>query len=105
MTMAQIRTASAACLTIAIIAFFAVIVCLRWEEASALPLNNLGDLLAGVVAPIAFLWLAVGYFQQGEELRQNTAALIQQKRELERQVEETAKLAQFPRSRLKRQLC
>jgi hypothetical protein len=31
--------------------------------------NMWGDWAAGLAAPIAFLWLVLGYFQQGEELR------------------------------------
>lgn len=31
--------------------------------------NELGDFLAGASAPLAFLWLVLGYFQQGRELR------------------------------------
>lgn len=34
-------------------------------------LNEWGDFLAGFVAPVAFFWLILGYFQQGEELRLN----------------------------------
>lgn len=49
-------------------------------------LNELGDYIAGVAATLAFLWLILGYQQQGEELEQNTAALRQQAGELERQV-------------------
>lgn len=48
--------------------------------------------LAGAAAPIALLWLVLGYFQQGEELRQNTAALRLQHEELVHQVRETAAL-------------
>jgi hypothetical protein len=40
------------------------------------------------VSPLAFLWLVLGYFQQGIELRQNTAALKLQSDALHLQVEE-----------------
>jgi hypothetical protein len=59
----------------------------HWTDLAALPANSLGDFAAGVVAPLAFLWLVVGYFQQGEELRQNTAALHLQAEELKGQKE------------------
>ncbi|WP_425063717.1 hypothetical protein [Pyruvatibacter mobilis] len=36
-----------------------------WTEDT----NEFGDFLAGVAAPLAFLWLVLGFFQQGEELR------------------------------------
>lgn len=51
-------------------------------------LNELGDALAGIVAPIAFLWLILGYIQQGKQLDQNTKALEQQERALQLQIEE-----------------
>lgn len=34
-----------------------------------LKLNEAGDFLAGVFAPLAFLWLVLGFLQQGKELR------------------------------------
>ena len=60
---------------------------INWTELEVLEPNNFGDFLGGVVAPLAFLWLVVGYFQQGEELRQNTAALHLQAEELKGQKE------------------
>lgn len=45
-------------------------------------LNELGDFIAGAFAPLAFFWLVRGYYQQGEELRQNTQALKMQGKEL-----------------------
>src|SRR5262245_53936704 len=56
--------------------------------------NAWGDWAAGVAAPVAFLWLVIGYFQQGDELRLNTEALKLQHLELQHQVAETAKLAE-----------
>lgn len=44
----------------------------RWDELVGLKLNELGDLLAGVVGPIALIWVVLGYFQQGHELREAT---------------------------------
>ncbi len=49
--------------------------------------------LAGLTAPLALLWLVIGYFQQSRELALNTEALKLQQEELRRQVEETAALA------------
>jgi hypothetical protein len=42
--------------------------CGAWEVPT-LALNGWGDWAAGTFAPLAFLWLVLGYFQQGEELR------------------------------------
>ena len=65
-----------------------------WNIGShgVMSLNEWGDFLAGVSAPLALFWLVVGYFQQGEELRLNTEALKAQQEELRRQVQETATL-------------
>lgn len=61
----------------------------RWQELKALPLNALGDMLAGVFAPLAFLWLVLGYRQQGEELRLQ-AAELKASVEAQRQLAEVA---------------
>ncbi|MEO0364969.1 MAG: hypothetical protein AAF265_05685 [Pseudomonadota bacterium] len=65
-----------------------------WPDIGCLGLNEWGDFLAGVSAPLALFWLVIGYFQQGQELQLNTDALRAQQEELRRQVEETALLAQ-----------
>lgn len=51
-------------------------------------LNELGDFLAGIFAPVAFFWLILGYVQQGKQLEQNTKALEQQERALQLQIDE-----------------
>ncbi len=50
--------------------------------------NEVGDALAGAASPLAFLWLVLGYLQQGEELRQNTEALNMQVKELQASVDQ-----------------
>ena len=55
-------------------------------DIRTLPPNELGDLLAGAFAPLAFLWLVLGYFQQQRELRLNTEALLMQASELAQSV-------------------
>ena len=45
-------------------------------------LNEWGDFFAGFSAPLAFLWLVIGYLQQGEELKNNTEMLRLQAEEL-----------------------
>ena len=54
-------------------------------------LNAIGDFLAGIFAPVAFLWLILGYLQQGKQLDQNTKALEQQEKALQLQIEEMQK--------------
>ena len=65
----------------------------RFEDTRVMTLNEWGDFLAGMAAPIALFWVVIGYFQHGEELRLNTRALELQQEELRHQVEETATLA------------
>lgn len=59
-----------------------------WKQTqlSTLAPNELGDFLAGTFAPLAFLWLVAGFFQQANELRNQIV-------ELQRQVAATADLA------------
>jgi hypothetical protein len=54
----------------------------------ALDPNAVGDFFAGVFAPLAFLWLVIGYFQQGAELRENTKALADQVQEAKKAAEQ-----------------
>lgn len=65
------------------------------DYSKAMPLNEIGDFLAGVFAPIAFLFLYLGYRQQGEEMKQNTAALKLQAQELKYSVDEQRRLIQL----------
>lgn len=69
-------------------ALWAALLFCRWDAASIMTFNEWGDFFAGASAPLAFLWLVIGYFQQGEELSQNTKALEQQERALQLQVDE-----------------
>jgi hypothetical protein len=59
----------------------------------ALKPNELGDFAAGYLAPLAFLWLVIGYFQQGEELRLQRHELELQCNKLALQRAETRRLA------------
>ncbi|MEJ1462209.1 MAG: hypothetical protein RPU15_02905 [Candidatus Sedimenticola sp. (ex Thyasira tokunagai)] len=70
------------------VSLWAVFLYFDWESASKMAFNEWGDFFAGASAPLAFLWLVIGYFQQGEELGQNTKALEQQERALQLQVDE-----------------
>lgn len=79
-------------ISVAWLTFMGLLLYSKWPSTSSLPLNEWGDFFAGMMAPLAFLWLVLGYIQQGEELRLNTDALIAQQTELKRQVAETAAL-------------
>ncbi len=58
-----------------------------------MPLNEVGDFLAGAFGPVAFLWLVLGFLQQGDELRMSTQALEDQAQELKNSVEHQSTLA------------
>ena len=80
-------------LTAAWISIFGIVVICNVAAVGQMTLNAWGDFLAGASAPLALLWLVIGYFQQGKELRINTKALEAQQKELHLQVKETANLA------------
>ncbi|KGT48849.1 MULTISPECIES: hypothetical protein [Acinetobacter] len=68
-----------------------VVIFLFWffgDLKSPTSLNELGDFLAGIIAPIAFFGLILGYVQQGRQLEQNTKALEQQEKALQLQIDE-----------------
>ncbi len=59
-----------------------------WAKVGDLPADILGNFLEGAFAPLAFLWLVVGYFLQHRELEQNTDALRAQAIEIKRTAEQ-----------------
>jgi len=59
-----------------------------WMNFTRLPADELGSFLEGAFAPLAFLWLVIGYFLQKKELEQNTAALQAQALEIQRSAEQ-----------------
>ena len=89
----RLLTAVGFVLTAAWLSIVGIVVLYNLSTVSQMTLNAWGDFLAGVSAPLALLWLVIGYFQQGEELRINTKALEAQQKELQHQVKETAHLA------------
>jgi len=62
--------------------------------------NELGDFLAGVFSPVAFLWLVLGFLQQQKELQQNTKALKLQADELKNSVEQYKKMVTIAQNQL-----
>lgn len=72
----------------------------RLPEICDLKPNEVGDLLAGVFGPLAILWVILGYFQQGQELRVNTEALRLQAEELRHSVEQQRQLVEVSREQL-----
>ena len=62
--------------------------------------NEWGDFLAGSFAPLAFLWLVLGYLQQGDELRLSTDALRLQAEELKNSVQQQRELVEVSRQQV-----
>lgn len=67
-------------------------------------LNAWGDFFGGFFAPLAFLWLVLGYLQQGEELRLSSSALQMQAEELRNSVEQQSNLVEVSRAQLQQEL-
>lgn len=76
-------------------------VALSWEKFLQLEPNAVGDFLAGAFAPLAFLWLVLGFFQQGRELRFSGRALTLQSVELANSVSQQRELVSVTRDQLK----
>ena len=56
-----------------------------------------GNFFAGFFAPLAFLWLVLGYMQQGQELQLSTQALLLQAEELKNSVQQQRDLVEVTR--------
>jgi hypothetical protein len=79
---------------------FAVYGFLAQGQFTELTPNEVGDFLAGLSAPLAFLWLVLGFLQQGKELRHSGEALWLQGRELQHSVEQQRQLVEVTREQL-----
>lgn len=69
-------------------------VAFKFPDFVKLHLNELGDFLAGAFGPIAFLWLVLGFLQQGRELKLSSDALRLQADELRNSVAQQTIMAQ-----------
>ena len=59
-----------------------------WPNFANQPADVLGGFLEGAFAPLAFLWLVIGFFIQQKELRNNTQAISLQYEEMKRTAEQ-----------------
>lgn len=72
-----------------------------------MPLNELGDYLAGAFSPLAFLWLVYGYFMQNSELKsqlkeyKESVRLTQENLNLQKEIFEKGQLDKFLRNQPK----
>ena len=92
---------------VASVVYTAFIVLLRWSDLpqlASIPLNELGDFLAGVFGPLMLFWLILGFVQQQRELRQNTKALELQAQELKNSVDQHRQLVEATREQVDAEL-
>ncbi|MBL6690859.1 MAG: hypothetical protein ISP91_10750 [Pseudomonadales bacterium] len=59
-----------------------------WRHIYDAPIERVGNFLEGAFAPLAFLWLVIGYFLQKKELMQNTDAIKMQYVEIQKSAEQ-----------------
>ena len=59
-----------------------------WQNFTRLPAAEFGSFLEGAFAPLAFLWLVVGFFLQQQQLEDNTRTIQRQLQVMERQAEQ-----------------
>lgn len=77
------------------------------DYSKPMPLNEIGDFLAGVFSPLAFLFLYLGYVQnnesirlQSKELKASTDALTLQVAEMRESVEQQKLMSELQRTEL-----
>ena len=59
-----------------------------WDNIGSAPIETVGNFLEGAFAPLAFLWLVIGYFLQKKELMQNTDAIKMQYVEIQKSADQ-----------------
>lgn len=72
-----------------------VFIYLNWTSFRSLEPNLWGDFIAGILGPLAIFWLILGYFQQGDELRNSVKALTLQAKELNQAVEQQSAMVEI----------
>lgn len=61
-----------------------------WDNFINQPLESLGGFLEGAFAPLAFLWLVIGFFLQQKELSKNTDVIQKQHTEMQKSAKHAA---------------
>lgn len=79
-------------LTLSYIAYgvYHIVVDVGWASFSQQSLESQGSFLEGAFAPMAFLWLVIGYFLQHKALQENNRNILLQYREMRRAGEHAA---------------
>lgn len=87
--------------TVIYIGIIILVMAAKLNELFQLKLNELGDFLAGAFGPVAFLWLVLGFLQQGRELKLSSGALRLQAEELKASVEQQSAMVDAQRESLR----
>lgn len=72
----------------------------EWAHMRAMTPDQFATFLSGAFAPLAFLWLVLGFRQQGDELQNSARALYLQGEELRNSVEQQRRLVEVSREQL-----
>jgi hypothetical protein len=78
----------------------AVYTTIVWGAMLAMKPDQFATFLSGVFAPLAFMWLVLGFRQQGDELQNSARALWLQGEELRNSVEQQRALVEVSREQL-----
>lgn len=89
-----------AAITAAYVVSIAIYMTCMWHEVMLIKPSDAANALSGVFAPIAFLWLVLGFLQQGIELRHSAQALYLQQEELRNSVEQQQALVEVTREQV-----
>lgn len=60
----------------------------RVDQLKTMPLNEIGDFLAGIFGALAFFWLVIGYFMQNKELSLSRETLNHQLKEFKNSIDQ-----------------
>lgn len=91
-------------ISVAYLIFLTIMAILASGKLFSMSPNEFGDTLAGCFAPLAFLWLVLGFFQQGKELQASVRALEIQGEELQNSVKQQRELVKVSREHLESEI-
>ena len=71
-----------------LVGIYYVFIQVGWRDFALQPSDVMGSFLEGAFAPLAFLWLVIGYFLQHEALKESNRHVELQYQQMRRQVEQ-----------------
>lgn len=88
------------CLTLIWAIIVVIYLCCTNSSPFNMKPNEFGDFWAGAVGPVALLWIVLGFWQQGQELRNSVDALNLQSKELRSSVKQQKELVATTKKQL-----